>query len=108
MLGRKASEETKRKMSESQRKRFAGWTDEERKAYGKRMSELQKGIPKPYLKEKMKNNKNGAKFTVDQVKEMRRMFEREGMTVRQISDLLKINKGTVDGIVKYRRWKDVV
>ena len=43
MTGRKASDDTKRKMSKSQTERFANMTEEERLEYGKRMSEVASG-----------------------------------------------------------------
>lgn len=108
MLGRKASDETKLKQSKSRKKFYESWTDEERKAYGKKISERTKGVPKPKLKESMKNNKNGAKYTVEQVREIRRLRERENKSYKEIAAITGIPDRTVYLIATYRRWKESV
>lgn len=107
MLGRKASEETKKKMSESHKRRYEMWSDEERAEWGKKMSEAQLGKPKPSLKETMLGNKNGAKYSVEQVREIRRLHEEEGKTISEISSIMGIKRPTVYLIATYRRWKEV-
>lgn len=105
MLGRKASEETKKKMSDSQKARYDKWTDEDRREWGQKISKAQSGIKKPKLKEIMKNNKNGAKYTIEQVKEIRRLHEEENKGYTEISEIMNIPRPTVYLIATYRRWK---
>lgn len=107
MMGRKLPLEVRHKMSESQRKRFATWTDEDRRLWGIKMSKSSTGIKKPILKEKMKNNKNGAKYTIDQVNEIRRLHESENKTYTEISNIMNIPRPTVYLIATYRRWKTI-
>lgn len=108
MLGKKHSEKTKKKMSESQKERFSDWTDDDRKAYGRVMTERTKGIKKPKLKESMKNNKNGAKYNVEQVREIRRLREQENKSYKEIETITGIPSKTVYCIATYRRWKETV
>lgn len=60
---------------------------------------------KPKLKEIMKNNKNGAKYTIEQVKEIRRLHEEENKGYTEISEIMNIPRPTVYLIATYRRWK---
>lgn len=56
-------------------KRFNLWTDEDRRLWGKKMSEKNKGYKwSDQAKEKMKDNKNGAKYTIEEVREIRRLY----------------------------------
>lgn len=107
MLGRKASESTKIKMRESQKQRYTLWSEEDRKAWGRKMSKAQIGISKPKLSQKMKNNKNGAKYTVEQVREIRRLYEIENKNYTEISKIMNIPRATVYLIATYRRWKEI-
>lgn len=107
MTGKRASPETKEKMSQSQKARFLKWSEEDRKIWGQKMSEHNKGIPKPKTSESMKNNKNGALYTVEQVKEIRRLHEKENKGYTEISELMNIPRPAVYLIATYRRWKEV-
>ena len=53
----------------------------------------------------MKNNKNGAKYTIEQVKEIRRLHEEENKGYTEISEIMNIPRPTVYLIATYRRWK---
>lgn len=109
MTGRKASEKTKQKMSESHRKFYDAWTDEDRQRWGKKMSEKNKGYKwNDQSREKMKDNKNGAKYTIEEVREIRRLYENENKTFLEISKITGIPKHTVYLIATYRRWKNAV
>ena len=59
------------------------------------------------ISDAQKGNKNGAKYTPDLILKMRYMYEKENKSVSEISKILQMNYGTVDGIVKYRRWKEL-
>lgn len=105
MTGRKASEETKRKMSISQKKRYEKWTEEDRKEWGKKISASQSGLKKPKLSLVMQGNKNGAKYTLDQVNEIRRLHEVENKGYTEISQIMNIPRHSIYLIATYRRWK---
>ncbi len=107
MTGRKASHETKEKMRKSQNSRYSQWSEEDRKKWGQKISKCQKGVPKPKLKESMKNNKNGALYTIEQVKEIRRLHESENKGYTEIAELMNIPRPAVYLIATYRRWKTV-
>lgn len=71
------------------------------------MSECHKGVPKPKNSESMKGNKNGALYTVEQVKEIRRLHEKENKGYTEISELMNIPRQAVYLIATYRRWKEI-
>lgn len=108
MTGRKHSDETKEKMRISQNKRYSKWTDEDRQLWGKKLSKSLKGIKKPKTSQKMKNNKNGSIYTLEQVKEIRRLHEQEKRNYTEISQILDIPRPAVYLIATYRRWKETV
>lgn len=106
MLGKKPSNETKKKMSDSYKNRYAQWTDEDRTKWGEKLSKCLAGISKPSLSFKMKNNKHGAKYTVEQIKEIRKLHEVENKGYTEISKIMNIPRPTVYLIATYRRWKE--
>lgn len=106
-LGRKASDLTRSRMSSSQRARFDKWTDENRREWGLLMSKIQKGVKKPALKISLKGNKNGAKYSIEQVKEVKRLFREENKSNREISNIMDIPIASVGNITSGRRWADV-
>lgn len=111
-LGRKASEETKRKMSDSQRRRYEAMTDEEWSEFSARIAEYASGYQwsdesKAAFSKLQQTHPNGAKYDIETVHKMRSMYETEGKTVTEISKELGISFHTVYGIVKYKRWKNV-
>ena len=55
----------------------------------------------------MKNNKNGALYTIDQVKEIRRLHETENKGYTEISQIMNIPRQAVYLIATYRRWKEI-
>lgn len=108
-LGKKASDETRRKMSDSQKKRFENWTDEERHDWGKRASgHDMTEAGKQSLRASMKNNKRGALYTVDQVREIRRLHEEENLGYTEIAAKTNIPRPAVYNIATYRRWADII
>lgn len=112
MTGRKASEETRRKMSESHKRRYASWTDADRIEYGKKVSEYASGYhwdddAKRRFSDMQKTSPNGAKYTIDQVREIRRMREEEGLDYTTISQQTGVSRHAVYLIATYRRWKYV-
>lgn len=108
MTGRKASEETKTKMSESQKRRYENWTKAERMAWGEKVGKQNKGRKwTDEQRAKMKGNKNGSKYTVEDVKLIRKLREVDGLKYKQIAELTKIPERTVYLIATYKRWKDI-
>lgn len=108
MLGRHATDETRKKMSESQLKRYSRWTSEDRKQWSNKLSECLTGIKKPTLSTKLKGNKHGAKYSLEQIREIRRLYNEEHKTFAEISNMMKIPRQTVYGIATYRRWADTI
>lgn len=108
MTGRKASTETKEKMSKSQKERYANWTEDDRREYGEKVAQWSSGYKwSDESKKKMIGNKNGALYTADQVKEIRRLKEEDGLGYTDISKIMGIPRPTVYLIATYRRWKNV-
>lgn len=112
MTGRKATDATKKKMSESQKKRFENLTDEERQEYAKRISEYASGYhwsqeSRENFSKMQQTKPNGAKYDVRTVREIRRLHEEEELSYAEISKLLDIPKHTVYLIATYRRWKHI-
>lgn len=108
MTGRKASEKTKQKMSKSHRKYYDSWTNEDRKLWSEKMSKVSGYKWSDKAREKMKDNKNGAKYTIDEVRKIRYMHEKENKTYSEISQITGIPRPTVYGIATYQRWKNAV
>lgn len=108
ITGKKASDETKAKMSASQKKRYENWTKEERLAWGAKVGGKNKGRKlTEQQREKMTGNKNGAKYSVEDVQFIRKLHEVDGLSYREISDITQIPKSAVYLIATYRRWKDI-
>lgn len=59
------------------------------------------------LRRQCGENHYNAKFTNSEVKEMRRLFEKENMTVKEIAERYHINSNQARRIVKYERWKNI-
>lgn len=107
MLGRKHTEETKRKMSESHK----GYVKTE--LHRKHLSESKKGKPiSEEHKEKCRMANQGskqktAKYTEDLIEKIRIDYM-NGTTPTELSKKYNMNRGTVYGIVYNNRWKHVV
>lgn len=109
MTGKKASIATRKKMSESQKARYAKWTDKDRKAHGQLVSEKSRGYSwsdksKENFAKLQETKPNGAKYDISTVRKIRTMHEDQGMTYSEISESLSIPRGTVYNIATYRRW----
>ncbi len=111
MTGRRATAETRAKMSESQKKRYEAWTKEDRIAHGKKSAECASGYKwnkeaKANFSKKQWTEPNGATLTVETVREIRRLYEQENKTITEISQMLSIKRPNVYNIVTYRRWRN--
>lgn len=112
MIGKKATQETKNKMSKSQRARWEKLSDEEKEEWSKMLKEVFKEKPmsseaREKISKKLKGNKNGASLTIEEVKKIRYLHEVENKTYKEISEIMKIPKPNVYNIATYRRWADV-
>lgn len=109
MTGRKASAETRKKMSESHKKRFASMTDAERAAWGKRVSQTASGYKwsqesRDNFSKLQQTHPNGASLSLEDVHEIRRLYEQDHMSFTDISKKLGIKRSNVYNIATYRRW----
>ena len=112
MLGRKASDATRAKMSASQKARFSKMTAEELAEYGRAISVAASGYQwsddaKQRFAEKQRTAPNGAKYTIEHVKEVRRLNEECGLGFTEIAQKMQMSRHTVYLIATYRRWKNV-
>lgn len=110
MTGSKLPEEQKKHMSEAQKARCARMTDEEKQKVVARLVAANKDrawteAQRQAMRDEQKTKPRGAKYTVEQVKEMRKMYEENHLTITDIAHIMEIPRGTVDQIVNYRRWK---
>ena len=107
MLGKKHTEETKQKMSDSHK----GYIKTE--DHRKHLSESKKGKPiSEEHKEKCRLANQGskqktAKYTEDLIEKIRIDYM-NGTNPTELSNKYSINKGTIHGIVYNARWKHVV
>lgn len=86
MLGRKLSEETRKKMSESRKAKFEGLTKEERRE-----------LVSPFIKHNGK-----AKYSDEDVREMRRLHEQEGKPIQEIANKFGASEAYTCNIINYR------
>lgn len=112
MTGRTASDETKAKMSESQKKRYDAMTEEEWGEFRKAISEYASGYSwsdesRQKFSELQQTNPNGAKYDAETVHKIRYMHEELNMDYTSISKELGIPRPTIYGIATYKRWKNI-
>lgn len=108
MTGRILSDETKAKMSISQKERYEQWTEEERIAWGILSSERASGYKwNEESRNKMIGNKNSATHTEDEIREIRKMYEVNNMSCREIADYFHESYMYIYNIVKYKRWVNI-
>lgn len=115
MAGFVMPEETKRKISEEHKKAWNKMSDEEKKKHieplikynasikGKKVSEE---IRKKII-QRERTHSNAAKYDIEDVREIRRLHEKENKGYAEISKILNIPRHTVYLIATYRRWKYV-
>ena len=111
MTGRKASAETRAKMSASQQKRYANWSDEDRAVFGKLVSEKASGYTwsdeaKRKFSERQKNSPNSAKFTPDDIRTIRDRFA-NGTPAKILAAEYHTSPSYISSIVHRRRWAHI-
>lgn len=108
MIGKRASDNTKQKMSESHlslNKRLTQEQVEEikQRQSSKKMSEE----TKQKLRDKNKGIKNEKKYSDETIREIRRLYEEDGLSVAQISLIYSyMPKEYIYSIVSYRKRKN--
>lgn len=112
MTGKRASEETRNKMSQSQKKRYKTWTEEDRANFGKLMSKCASGYKwsqesRDSFSKLQQAKPNAAKLSIDDVHAIRRLHEEEDKSYTEISKILNIPRQNVYNIATYRRWANV-
>lgn len=111
MLGHRHSEETKEKMSEAQIRRYSKWTDEDRKAHGRLMSEVASGYSwseesRIAFSQKQWERPNGAKFTADDIRNIRKKYD-DGASKEELASLYSTTSAYITSIIKRRRWAHI-
>ena len=111
MTGRKASAETRAKMSVSQSARYATWSEEDRKEHGRISSERASGYSwtdeaKRRFSERQQRSPNGAKFTVDDIRNIRTK-RRAGSTLAELAAEYDSSPSYISNIVHRRRWANI-
>lgn len=111
MTGRKASAETRAKMSVSQSARYATWSEEDRKEHGRISSERASGYSwtdeaKRRFSERQQHSPNGAKFTVDDIRNIRAK-RGAGATLAELAAEYDSSPSYISNIVHRRRWANI-
>ena len=111
MLGRKASDATRRKMSESHFKRYAEWTNEDRDRHGKMASKCASGYKwsdeaRETFSRIQRERPNGAKFTPDDIREIRAK-KKAGYKLTELAAEYHTTPSYISCIVHRRRWADI-
>lgn len=111
MLGRKASEETRQKMSKSQLTRYEAWSEADRAEWGKMSSNKASGYhwtqdAKDRFSALQQERPNGAKFTVDDIRSIR--AERSaGAKLSELALKYSTTESYISSIIHRRRWANV-
>lgn len=109
MTGKKVSEETKKKMSESQRNRV--WTDEQRKAASEKSRLCNTGRKrsqetKELLRKINQDNPPSAKLTPDDVRAIRQK-KKDGAKLTELAEEYSTSATYISAIVHKRRWSHI-
>ena len=111
MTGKKASAETKQKMSESQRARYNSWTDEDRRRHGEMTSRCARGYKwgseaKARFSQLQREKPNSAKYTADDIRAIRMRYE-GGETAEALARAFDTSPSYIMSIIKRKRWAHI-
>lgn len=111
MTGKKASAETKRKMSDSQRARYDSWTDEDRRRHGEMTSRCARGYKwdaeaKARFSQLQREKPNSAKYTADDIRAIRTRYE-SGETASALAEAFNTSPAYIMSIVNRKRWAHI-
>lgn len=111
MTGRKASAETRAKMSSSHLARYKNWTSEDREKFGKLMSECASGYSwseeaKKKFSEKQRLAPNSAKFTPEIIRSIRNRHA-AGELAKDLAEEYGTTPAYISSIIHYRRWAHI-
>ena len=111
MTGRKASPETRARMSASHKKRYALWTDDDRAAHGRLTAERAVGYKwseesKAAFSKLQRERPNCAKFTPDDIRAIRAK-KANGVKLSDLAKEYNTSSSYISNIVHRRRWADI-
>lgn len=111
-LGRKATDETKARMSEAQAKRWSGIDECKRKEITSRMSDATRGKKwddekKSEYSKSQWERPHAAKIDADTVRRIRQMYDDGLGSIADIARCFNMNKCTVGAIIRFERWKHI-
>ncbi len=111
MTGKKATRETRDKMSQSQSERYSKWTGEDRAAWGKMTSQKASGYrwtdeARSQFSLKQREHPNGAKLTPDDVRSIREK-RATGVKLSELAKEYGTSPSYISSIAHRRRWADI-
>lgn len=111
MTGRKASAETRAKMSSSHLARYAKWTEEDRLKHGKISAERAVGYTwteesRRRFSERQQSSPNSAKYTPDDIRSIRAKRE-AGASFAELAQEYGSSPSYISAIVSRRRWANI-
>lgn len=109
--GRKASVETRKRMSAAQSERWRSVSDEEKRAWGDKMSIAASGYKwsddaRARFSQTQKERPNGARFTPDDIREIRRK-KASGIKLTDLANEYHTSPSYISSIVHRRRWAEI-
>ena len=112
MMGRKASLETRTKMSNAHKRQWEEKTEEEKQAFRKKCKGNNAGSIRDEnlrkrISETLKKNPTCRKYTDEQIIEVRILNEVLNIRPIDISNKMNVPSNYVSAILKYKRWPDL-
>lgn len=112
MTGRKASSATKKKMGESQKRRWDNATEEERAEIVRRLREGAANVEwsddrRRQYAESQREHPHGATHSADEIRRMRQMYEDGLGDEHDIASMFNVTVNYARSIIKYQRWKSI-
>lgn len=111
MAGKKMSASVRANMFASQKARYADWTEDDRLAYSRIISERCRGYhwsdeAKRAFSQKQRTRPNGAKFTADDILAIRTSAE-SGETYAELARTYGTSPAYIASIIARRRWAHI-